>query len=60
MAKRATKKVNSNELDGKEFFAAIAQIAFRSWLHAKTSDRVGEWEDIWQDFDEAMQQEEYE
>ena len=26
MAKRATKKVNSNELDGKEFFAAIAQI----------------------------------
>ena len=26
MAKRATKKVNSNELDGKEFFVAIAQI----------------------------------
>ena len=26
MAKRATKKVNSNALDGKEFFAAIAQI----------------------------------
>ncbi len=26
MAKRVTKKVNSNELDGKEFFAAIAQI----------------------------------
>ena len=26
MAKRATKKVSSNELDGKEFFAAIAQI----------------------------------
>ena len=26
MAKRATKKFNSNELDGKEFFAAIAQI----------------------------------
>ena len=26
MAKRTTKKVNSNELDGKEFFAAIAQI----------------------------------
>ena len=26
MAKRTTKKVNSNELDGQEFFAAIAQI----------------------------------
>ena len=26
MAKRTTKNVNSNELDGKEFFAAIAQI----------------------------------
>ena len=26
MAKKTTKKVNSNELDGKEFFAAIAQI----------------------------------
>lgn len=26
MAKRVTKKTNSNELDGKEFFAAIAQI----------------------------------
>ena len=26
MAKRTTKKVNSNELDGEEFFAAIAQI----------------------------------
>ena len=26
MAKRTTKKANSNELDGKEFFAAIAQI----------------------------------
>lgn len=26
MAKRTTKKVNNNELDGKEFFAAIAQI----------------------------------
>ena len=26
MAQRATQKVNSNELDGKEFFAAIAQI----------------------------------
>lgn len=40
-------------------FAAIAQIAFRSYLHSKTSDTVGEWEDIWQDFDEAMRQEEY-
>ena len=26
MAKRTTKKVNSNELDTKEFFAAISQI----------------------------------
>ena len=26
MAKRTTKKVNSNELDGQEFFSAIAQI----------------------------------
>ena len=26
MAKKTTKKANSNELDGKEFFAAIAQI----------------------------------
>ena len=26
MAKKTTKKVNTNELDGKEFFAAIAQI----------------------------------
>ena len=26
MAKKTTKKVNSNELDGEEFFAAIAQI----------------------------------
>lgn len=40
-------------------FAAIAQIAFRSWLHSKTSDKIGEWEDIWQDFDEAMQEENY-
>lgn len=35
-------------------FAAIAQIAFRSYLHSKTSDKVGEWEDIWYDFDEVM------
>lgn len=41
-------------------FAAIAQIAFRSYLHSKTSDKVGEWEDIWQDFDEAMKTESYE
>ena len=39
-------------------FAAIAQIAFRSYLHSKTSDTVGEWDDIWQDFDEAMKDEE--
>lgn len=35
-------------------FAAIIQIAFRSYLHSKTSDRVGEWEDIWYDFDDVM------
>lgn len=38
-------------------FAAVAQIIFRSYLHAKTSDKIGEWEDIWQDFDEVMAQE---
>lgn len=38
-------------------FAAIAQIAFRSWLHARTSDEIGQWEEIWQDFDEAMREE---
>lgn len=36
-------------------FASIIQIAFRSYLHAKTSDAVGEWEDIWYDFDEVME-----
>lgn len=35
-------------------FAAIAQIIFRSYLHAQTSDEIGEWEDIWYDFDEVM------
>lgn len=35
-------------------FAAIAQIAFRSYIHSKTSNTVGEWEDIWYDFDEAV------
>lgn len=40
-------------------FAAIAQIAFRSYLHSKTSDKVGEWEDIWQDFDEVMKTQDY-
>lgn len=35
-------------------FAAIAQITFRSYLHSKTSDKVGEWEDIWYDFDDVM------
>jgi len=34
--------------------ASILQIAFRSYLHAKTRDTVGEWEDIWYDFDDAM------
>lgn len=38
-------------------FASIAQIAIRSYLHAKTSDQLGEWEDIWQDFDEVMKEE---
>lgn len=38
-------------------FASIAQIAVRSYLHAKTSDRVGEWNDIWRDFDEVMKEE---
>ncbi|MEG0528089.1 AI-2E family transporter [Amedibacillus sp. YH-ame10] len=41
-------------------FAAIAQIAFRSYLHSKTSDKVGEWDDIWRDFDEVMREESYE
>ncbi|MCI8851794.1 MAG: AI-2E family transporter [Erysipelotrichaceae bacterium] len=34
--------------------ASIIQIAFRSYLHAKTKNTVGEWEDIWYDFDDAM------
>lgn len=34
--------------------ASIMQIAFRSYLHAKTKDTVGKWEDIWYDFDDAM------
>lgn len=37
--------------------AAMAQIAFRSWLHAKSSDQIGSWEDIWVDFEEAIRQE---
>lgn len=37
--------------------AAMAQIAFRSWLHARSSDEVGVWEDIWVDFDAAMKEE---
>lgn len=41
-------------------FASIAQIGIRSYLHAKTSDTVGEWEDIWRDFDEVMKEEELE
>lgn len=41
-------------------FAAIAQIAFRSYLHSRTSDTVGDWDDIWRDFDEVMQEEVYE
>lgn len=38
--------------------ASILQIVFRSYLHAKTSNQVGEWEDIWYDFDEAIKGEE--
>ena len=34
--------------------ASIIQITFRSYLHSKTSDKVGEWEDIWYDFDDVM------
>lgn len=37
-------------------FASIMQIGFRSYLHAKTKNTVGNWEDIWYDFDEAMRQ----
>lgn len=40
-------------------FAAIAQIAFRSYLHSKTCDSVGEWDEIWRDFDEVMSEESY-
>lgn len=35
-------------------FASIIQIGFRSYLHARTKDTIGKWEDIWYDFDEAM------
>lgn len=35
-------------------FASIMQIGFRSYLHAKTKNSIGKWEDIWYDFDEAM------
>ncbi|MEG0093727.1 MAG: AI-2E family transporter [Erysipelotrichaceae bacterium] len=35
-------------------FAAIAQIVFRSYLHSKTSNEIGKWEDIWYDFDDIM------
>lgn len=35
-------------------FASILQIAFRSYLHAKTKDTVGKWEDIWYDFEDVM------
>ncbi len=37
-------------------FASIVQIAFRSYLYAKTKDSVGKWEDIWYDFDDVMKQ----
>lgn len=35
-------------------FASIVQITFRSYVHSRTSDEVGEWEDIWYDFDDVM------
>lgn len=35
-------------------FASIIQIAFRSYLHTKTKNTVGCWEDIWYDFDDVM------
>ncbi|MCI8540876.1 MAG: AI-2E family transporter, partial [Erysipelotrichaceae bacterium] len=38
--------------------ASIMQIAFRSYLHAKTRDTIGQWEDIWYDFDDVMKEEE--
>lgn len=34
--------------------AAMIQIAIRSWMHSKTNDSIGKWEDIWIDFDEAI------
>lgn len=34
--------------------AAMTQIAIRSWMHSKTNDSIGKWEDIWIDFDEAV------
>lgn len=35
-------------------FASIIQIGFRSYIHSKTTDKVGKWEDIWYDFDEII------
>ena len=35
-------------------FASIIQIGFRSYIHSKTTNKVGKWEDIWYDFDEVM------
>lgn len=37
--------------------AAVVQIAIRSWLHTKLTHTVGDWNDIWIDFDTAMKQE---
>lgn len=37
-------------------FAAVAQIGVRSYMHVKTSDTIGVWEDIWYDFDEVMRE----
>lgn len=35
--------------------AAISQIAFRSWLHARSKQTVGNWNEIWVDFDLAIE-----
>ncbi len=37
--------------------ASIMQIAFRSYVHARSRDTIGQWEDIWYDFDDVMKEE---
>lgn len=36
--------------------ASVAQIAFRSYMYVKTTDSVGEWNDIWYDFDVVIKE----